>query len=96
MKTSEMSREKGMTELPLFELLMNAQVESSIQHAEQLVGEPKFLRVNTVTNAGLYSLDGSKEIEDLTALGNKKASDPAILYQVKSRFLNGVASVPWR
>ncbi len=29
-------------------------------------------------------------------LGNKKASDPAILNQVKSRFLNGVASMPWR
>ncbi len=80
----------------LIELLMNAQVESSVQHAERLVGEPRFLRVNTVTNPGMYSLDSSKEIEDLITLGNKKASDPAILYQVKSRFLNGVASMPWR
>jgi len=82
--------------IPLIELLMNAQVESSVQHAEHLVGEPRFLRVNTVTNPGMYSLDCSKEIEDLITLGNKKASDPAILYQVKSRFLNGVASMPWR
>jgi hypothetical protein len=75
---------------------MNAQVESSVQHAERLVGEPRFLRVNAVTNPGMYSLDGSKEIEALITLGNKKASDPAILYQVKSRFLNGVASMPWK
>lgn len=80
----------------LIELLMNAQVESSIQHAERLVGEPRFLRVNTVTIPRMYSLDGSKEIENLITLGNKKASDPAILNQVKSRFLNGVASMPWR
>jgi len=82
--------------LPLIELLMNAQVESSIQHAEGLIGKPRFLRVNTVTNPGMYSLDGSQEIENLIPLGNKKASDPGILYQVKSRFLNGVASIPWR
>jgi hypothetical protein len=71
-------------------------LESSLQHAERLVGKPKFLRVNTVTNPGMYSLDGSQEIENLITLGNKKASDPDILYQVKSRFLNGVASMPWR
>jgi len=82
--------------LPLIKLLMNAQVESSIQHAEGLVGKPRFLRVNTITNPGMYSLDGSKEIDNLISLGNKKASDPNILYQVKSRFLNGVASIPWR
>lgn len=80
----------------LIDLLMNAQMESSIQHAERLVGEPRFLRINTVTNPGMYSLDGSADIQDLVALGNKKASDPTILYQVKSRFLNGVASIPWK
>jgi len=81
---------------PLIELLMNAQIESSVQHAERLVGEPRFLRVNTFTNPGLYSLDNSREIENLITLGNRKASDINILYQVKSRFLNGVASIPWR
>ncbi len=80
----------------LIELLMNAQVETSLQHAEHLIGEPRFLRINTVTTPKMYSLDGSREIEDLVALGNKIASDPAILYQVKSRFLNGVASLPWK
>lgn len=80
----------------MIELLMNAQVESSVQHAARLVGEPRFLRVNTVTAPGTYSLDNSIEIENLIALGNKEASDPDILYQVKSRFLNGVASMSWR
>ncbi len=82
--------------MPLIELLMNAQVESSVQHAEGLVGEPRFLRINAVTTPGMYSLDGAKDIENLITLGNRKASDTSILYQVKSRFLNGVASVPWK
>lgn len=80
----------------LIELLINAQVESSVQHAERLVGEPRFLRINAITNSGMYTLDDSKEIEALITLGNRKASDPAIVYQVKSRFLNGVASIPWK
>lgn len=80
----------------LIELLMNAQVESSLQHAKRLVGEPRFLRINAVTNPGMYTLDGSKEIEDLITLGNKNSTDPAILYQVKSRFFTGVSSIPWK
>lgn len=80
----------------LIELLMNAQIDASLQHAKNLVGEPRFLRVNTVTSPGIYSLDSSREIEALITLGNKKASDPDILYQAKSRFLNGVASIPWK
>ena len=79
----------------LIELLMNAQVESAIHHAERLVGEPKFLRINTVTVPRMYSLDGSKEIEDLITLGNKEGADAAVLAEVKSRFLNGVAVMPW-
>lgn len=79
----------------LIKLLMNAQIESSIKHAEHLVGEARFLRVNTTTTPGMYSLDGSKEIADLITLGNRKASDPAILNQVKSRFLNGISAMPW-
>lgn len=80
----------------LIELLMNAQMDSSVQHAERLVGEPRFLRVNSITNPKMYSLDGVNEIENLITLGNKKASDPSILYQVKSRFLNGVAAMDWK
>lgn len=80
----------------LIELLMNAQVDSSVRHAQLLVGEPRFLRVNTMTNPGMYSLDSSKEIEDLISLGNTKASTADILYQVKSRFLNGIEAMDWK
>jgi len=75
---------------------MNAQVDASVRHAQLLVGEPRFLRLNTMTTPGMYKLDGSREIEDLIALGNRKASDPEILYQVKSRFLNGINAMDWR
>lgn len=80
----------------LLSLLMNAQVDSTVKHAQQLVGEARFLRINSVTNPGLYSLDNASEIESLIALGNKKASDPSILYQVKSRFLNGISAMAWK
>lgn len=80
----------------LIELLMNAQVQSSLTHVGQLVGEPRFLRINTTIGAGIYSLDGAKQIEDLIALGNKAVDDLSMLMQVKSRFLNGVHSVPWK
>jgi patatin-like phospholipase/acyl hydrolase len=82
--------------LKLFNLLMNAQVDSSLRHAQLLVGEPRFLRINTTTTPGLYALDSSKEIESLIALGNRRASDPEILYQVKSRFLNGISAMDWK
>jgi len=80
----------------LIDLLMNAQVDSSVRHAQLLVGEPRFLRVNTVTTPGMYALDGSKEIEDLVTLGNRKGADPEILNQVKSRFLNGISAMDWK
>lgn len=80
----------------LIDLLMNAQVDSSVRHAQLLVGEPRFLRVNAMTTPGMYAMDGSKEIEDLIALGNRKASDPEILNQVKSRFLNGIGAMDWK
>jgi uncharacterized protein len=60
------------------------------------VGEPRFLRVNVTTTPGMYALDGAKEIEDLIALGNRRASQPDILNQVKSRFLNGIEAMDWR
>ncbi len=82
--------------LTLWKLLMNAQTDSSIKHAQLLVGEPRFLRVNTTTAPGMYELDGAKEIEDLISLGNRKASEPEILNQVKSRFLNGVDTIAWK
>ena len=58
--------------------------------------EPHFLRVNSVTVPKMYQLDNVHEIEDLVALGDKRAADPEILSQVKSRFLNGVGVIDWR
>lgn len=80
----------------LIDLLMNAQVDSAIRHAQQLVGDPRFLRINATTPQGLYKLDDAKEVESLIALGNKTASDPSVLSQVKSRFLNGISAMNWR
>jgi patatin-like phospholipase/acyl hydrolase len=80
----------------LIDLLLNAQVDSVVRHAQQLVGEPRFLRINTMTNPGMYTLDNAEEIENLISLGNKRASDPAVLYQVKSRFLNGIDAMNWK
>jgi uncharacterized protein len=79
----------------ILELLMNVQQESSLRLARHLVSEPRFLRVNTMTGAGSYSLDGPKEIGDLADLGNRAALATDVLGQVKSRFLNGVAVAPW-
>jgi hypothetical protein len=80
----------------IIDLLMNAQMESSIKHAQLLVGEPRFLRLNVMTSPGEYRLDSTKEIEHLISLGNTKASNTDVLYQVKSRFLNGVEATSWR
>ena len=80
----------------LLSLLMSAQVDSVVDHARKLVSEARFLRINTTTSPGMYTLDKTSEIEDLIALGNKRASDTSTLYQVKSRFLNGVSVMDWR
>lgn len=79
----------------ILELLMNVQQEASVKLTSQLVGTPRFLRVNSMTERGAYRLDSPKEIGELAELGCKKASDIDILSQVKSRFLNGVVVAPW-
>jgi patatin-like phospholipase/acyl hydrolase len=80
----------------LIDLLLNAQQDASVKHAQLLVGEPRFLRVNVMTTRREYALDGAKQIEDLIALGNRKASQTDILNQVKSRFLNGIDALDWK
>ena len=80
----------------LISLLTNAQVDSSVRHAQLLVGEPRFLRLNTLTAPGEYTLDGAQQINNLISLGYRRASDPEMLYQVKSRFLNGVPAFNWK
>ena len=79
----------------ILDLLMNVQQESSLKLARQLVGEPRFLRLNVTTAPGSYRLDSPKEIEELADLGNRAALQTEILCQVKSRFLNGVFVCPW-
>ena len=41
----------------IVDLLMNAQMNSSLKHAELLVGTSRFLRVNTITAPKLYELE---------------------------------------
>jgi uncharacterized protein len=80
----------------IVDLLMNAQMDSSINHAESLVGKPRFLRVNAMVPPNMYGLDNAVEIENLIALGNQQASNPDVLLQVRSRFMNGVGVMDWR
>jgi uncharacterized protein len=80
----------------ILDLLMNVQQESSLKLARQLVSEARFLRVNRTTAPGSYRLDGPKEIGELADIGNLAAQQPEILSQVKSRFLNGVSTIPWQ
>jgi patatin-like phospholipase/acyl hydrolase len=86
----------GWGPLGVINLLMNAQADASIRHARLLTGEPRFLRVNHTASPGTYALDSPKEIEELASLGNREASRPEILGQVRSRFLNGVPVDPWQ
>jgi len=81
--------------MKILDLLMNVQQESSLKLARHLVGEPRFMRVNVTTSTSNYKLDSPKEIEELADLGNRKASDPEIYNQIKSRFLNGVKVCKW-
>jgi hypothetical protein len=79
----------------LIELLMNAQVDSSIDHAQRLIGDARFLRINATAAKGQYKLDDSTAVSKLIALGNTVASNPSMLSQVKSRFLNGISAADW-
>lgn len=79
----------------LLDILLNAQAETAIKHAQLLASEPRFLRVNAVTAPGDYKLDGAKEIGELSQLGKREAEKPEVLSQVYSRFLNGVGVEPW-
>lgn len=79
----------------ILDLLMKVQQESSLKLARQLVSEARFDRVNVTTAPGSYSLDGPNEIGELVDLGYREASQPEVLVQVKSRFLNEVSVIPW-
>jgi len=76
-------------------LLMNAQQESSIRLAKDLVGDAHFTRINATVPNGSYSLDSSKDMEALASQGLNIAVQPEILREVKSRFLNGIHAAKW-
>ena len=80
----------------LIDLLMNAQIDSSIDHAQRLIGDARFLRINAKTAKGQYALDDSTTVANLAALGNTTALVPSTLSQVKSRFINGISAADWR
>lgn len=78
----------------VLELLLNAQQESSLHLARDILrGQPRFLRVNEVTQPGEFALDGSTQIEELASRGERAAGGHLAL--VKDRFLNGVPALPW-
>lgn len=79
----------------LLDLLMHAQHESSLKLTCDLVGLPRFLRVDATTAPGIYRLDSPREIEELADLGCRTALKTDILGPLKSRFLNGVPVTPW-
>jgi hypothetical protein len=79
----------------ILDLLMNVQQESSLKLTRHLLGEPRFLRVNTMTMPGSYKLDSPQEIEELADLGQQTALQTETLGPVKSRFLNEVSVAPW-
>jgi len=79
----------------LVKLLLSAQEDAATEHARLLASEPRFIRINTMTAPGAYSLDGVRDIEELASLGNRAAMEPTVLSQVRSRFLNGVKTSPW-
>lgn len=79
----------------ILDLLMNVQQESSLKLTKNLVNDSCFLRVNTMTPPGSYSLDSPKEILALADLGQDVALKKEFLGPVKSRFLNGVRVQHW-
>jgi hypothetical protein len=74
---------------------MNVQQESSLRLTSDLVGTPRFLRVNFTTKQGIYKMDSPNEIAELADLGRHTALKADVLGQVKSRFINGVSVDKW-
>lgn len=80
----------------LITLLMDAQVNSAVDHAENLVGKARFLRIDQTIKPGEFTLDDSRRISELANLGRQQARDYEIRSQIKSRFLNGVIAGDWK
>lgn len=71
-------------------LLINAQGEAAHKQAMLLLGRERFLRVDSPTRPGEYSLDSADQVQALVALGRGKAVEREVLEPVRLRFLNGM------
>jgi patatin-like phospholipase/acyl hydrolase len=77
----------------LVNLFMNAQQEASLQLTKRLVGEERFMRVNSPAATGRYKLDDPRQTEELAAKGERIAAE--VLPAIQTRFLNGVKVAPF-
>lgn len=77
-------------------LLMNAQVNAAVDHAQSLIGRARFLRIDVPTSKDQFSLDDSRKIEELASLGAATAKNVETKSQIRSRFLNRITVRDWK
>ena len=78
----------------LVDILMRGQAEAALAQAQLLTGR-NVHRIDQVVNAGRFSLDDARSINDLIALGHGEAKKEAHLSVVRQRFLNGTRAAPF-
>jgi len=64
--------------------------------ATALAQEVRMLRIDETLTPGAAGIDKISAIPRLAEEGVNAASDPAILAQIKDRFLNGILAEDWR
>jgi patatin-like phospholipase/acyl hydrolase len=79
----------------ILELMMRAQMEASLAQANLLTGG-NVHRIDVKVEPGRFSLDDSRDIDDLIALGDGEARKNENLEVVRQRFLNGVPAERFR
>lgn len=80
----------------LIDIFSNAQIDSCIRNARDLIGSPRFLRVDEYSNTGRFTIDDATKVEDLINSGYGVGAEPGILSHIKARFLNGVPAMNWK
>jgi uncharacterized protein len=73
----------------LINLFMRGQAEAALVQAQLLTGK-RVHRIDVQVSPGRFSLDDSRAVEDLVALGDGEARKQIHLSVVGQRFLNGV------
>lgn len=73
----------------LINLFMRGQAEAALVQAQLLTGK-RVHRIDVQVSPGRFSLDDSRAVEDLVALGEGEARKQSHLSVVGQRFLNGV------